>query len=96
MSAIADLFKEVLQDIKLATHCHSCGEHYAVTLHGYCGAHCSRLCWTSKEFDDEEHFVCPHGGCKICHSHHRICITRSMRHRKEDYSRVIQIPGWNI
>lgn len=89
-------FQEVLSDLILATHCHSCGNHYAVTLHGYCGAHCSKLCWTSNEFDvGEDEFICPHGGCKMCYSRHNVCKTQSMRHRTSDSSKVIKIPGWN-
>jgi hypothetical protein len=93
---IASKFQEVLSDIILVTHCHSCGEKYAVTLHGYCGSHCSRVCWASNDleaYDDEG--ACAHGGCKMCDTRNNLCKTRSMYHRLWDYSKVVAIPGWN-
>lgn len=39
-STIIAQFQEVMSDLILATHCHSCGETYPVTLRGYCSAHC--------------------------------------------------------
>jgi hypothetical protein len=40
-----DAFRAVLSDLFFATHCHSCGEVFPVTLRGYVGRHCSRGCW---------------------------------------------------
>ena len=94
-SVYASKFQAVLSDLMLATHCHSCGDKYAVTLHGYCGSHCSRVCWASNELENYDEVVCVHGGCKMCDTRHNICETRSMYHRREDYSKVVAIPGWN-
>lgn len=95
-SAIMTQFQEVMSDLVLATHCHSCARTYAVTLRGYCGAHCSKSCWASNEFDLGDDAICPHGGCKMCDPRHNICKTQSMYHRRDDYSKLISIPGWNI
>lgn len=97
-TAFTSKFKGVLSDLMLATHCHSCGDKYAVTLHGYSGAHCSRGCWASNDlekYDDDDEIVCVHGGCKMCGARNNVCKTQSMYHRPWDYSKVIAIPGWN-
>jgi hypothetical protein len=95
-STIASKFQTVLSDLILATHCHSCGDKYAVTLQGYSGTHCSRVCWVYNDlekYDDEG--TCVHGGCKMCDVRNSVCKTRSMYHRRGDYSKVVAIPGWN-
>lgn len=88
-------FQEVLSDIILATHCHSCGSKCAVTLHGYCSVHCSKRCWVNNDLEAGDDADCPHGGCKMCDPRALVAITRSMYHRRGDYSKVIAIPGWN-
>jgi hypothetical protein len=89
-------FKAVLSDLILATHCHSCGCKYAVTLQGYCSAHCSKRCWSTNELEVGDDAVCVHGGCKMCDPRYPVAKTRSMYHRREDYSKVIPVIGWNL
>lgn len=40
-----EIFKLVLNDLILATHCHSCSTKYHVSLLGYGGTFCCKLCW---------------------------------------------------
>jgi hypothetical protein len=70
----------VLSSLIIATHCHSCGDEYYATLRGYCGAHCSKGCWSTNEFYPETEFVCPFGGCIVCDCG-SVATTRSVRHR---------------
>ena len=41
----------VLQGIRVATHCMSCGTPFPVAFRGYVGQHCSKQCW-KESFDD--------------------------------------------
>ena len=94
--SVAAKFQAVLSDLILATHCHSCGSKYAVTLHGYCSAHCSKRCWAENELEAGDDVACAHGGCKMCDPRAPVANTRSMYHRRADYSKVVAIPGWNL
>ena len=62
-----DLWAEVMNDLKLATHCHSCGASGAICLRGYVGQHCSKQCWKWNELSADDEFDCLNGpDCKTC------------------------------
>jgi hypothetical protein len=71
---------DVMRDLILATHCHSCGTSMNVSLIGYCGSHCSKRCWNRNEFELQEDFICPFGGCLICEGG-TISLAHSSYHR---------------
>ena len=68
------LMAQVLKDLLIATHCHSCGASVNVALIGYCGTNCSKRCWEAYEFDLD--FVCPWGGCVVC-AGYKVSLARS-------------------
>ncbi len=60
-------YKAVIDDLMLATHCHSCDEVFPVALRGYSSAHCTKGCW--KDWDKTWDYTidCKFGPlCKIC------------------------------
>jgi hypothetical protein len=61
-------YKAVLDDLMLATHCHSCDEVFPVALRGYSSAHCTKGCWKSWDKAWNYDLVdCAFGlDCKIC------------------------------
>lgn len=61
------LFQVVLDDLMLATHCHSCDDVLPVALVGYHNAHCSRSCWKGWDKAWNYGLECKFGpDCKIC------------------------------
>ena len=94
-SSFREAFAAVLSDLILATHCHSCGGEYHVSLRGYCGVHCSKSCWKYNEYYpsiseelyeetgevlEEGGFTCPFGGCKHCVEGTRVGLALTARH----------------
>ena len=73
------LFDEVLQDIILVTHCHTCGIKYNVCFFGYVGEHCSKRCWKCNpeddyyEAQDEDSIGHDPDTCKWCNYNGSIC-----------------------
>jgi hypothetical protein len=43
-------FIHVINDLIITTHCHACGYAYHVSLLGYVGHYCSKLCWKDNEY----------------------------------------------
>ena len=71
---------QVMRDLLIATHCHSCGASVNVALIGYCGTNCSKRCWAEYEFELMDDFVCMWGGCMIC-AGNKVSLARSARSR---------------
>lgn len=72
---------QVMRDLLIATHCHSCGASMNVCLIGYCGAHCTKMCWKMNEFELMEDFECMWGDdCAICTGSY-VSLARSARSR---------------
>ena len=80
-------WRAVMDDLRLATHCHSCGVAFPVCLLGYTGTHCSKMCWKMYEFEAGDDFACPFGGCTICDGGF-VSLARSKRHR------IYSAPEW--
>ncbi len=72
------VWAQVMHDLLLATHCHSCGASVNVALIGYCGAHCSKRCWQEYEFELMDDFVCAWEDCAIC-AGVKVSLARSVR-----------------
>lgn len=52
-----------------------------VALIGYCGLHCSKLCWKMNECEALEDFTCPYGDGGECLESHAVSLAVSARHR---------------
>ena len=66
------VFREVVSDVRLATHCHGCGKAGAVTLLGYVGQYCGKSCWSEHDSCGDDR---GHHNCKICNSVFVSCVT---------------------
>jgi hypothetical protein len=71
----------VMSDLLVATHCHSCGASVNVVLIGYCGLHCSKLCWKHNELEALCDFECPYGDGGECRDDHAVSLAQSTRGR---------------
>jgi hypothetical protein len=75
------LFQTVLNDLMLATHCHSCDDVVPVALVGYHNAHCCRSCWKGWEKAWDYSLDCKFGpDCKVCNDI-PYTLANSMYHR---------------
>lgn len=79
----ATAWAQVMRDLLIATHCHSCGASVNVCLIGYCGTHCSKMCWKANEFELMDDFECMWGdseACGVCNCG-SVSLARSARGR---------------
>jgi hypothetical protein len=80
------IFREVMKDLLLATHCHGCKREYPVTLVGYCGQYCKKSCWEMiwiGDLPEDQMHSCyrfQNTSCKMC-MEIPISKTISMYHR---------------
>jgi hypothetical protein len=78
MSFQAELYTNVLKELIAATHCHSCGHEYPVSILGYVGRHCDKYCWKSlfyKTYND-----CILENCEFCINERPFSLAHSKYH----------------
>ena len=70
------IFKDVMANLLIATHCHGCKKACAVTLIGYSGVYCRKGCWDRISY---------RGGCD-CHTCvNRIALSKNISMYHRDY-----------
>ena len=70
-NAMRPVFRTVMRDMLVATHCCGCGAARPVTLLGYVGQYCRKGCWDWE--DDEERHTVSRAHSKYHMAYHNIC-----------------------
>ena len=66
--------KILMEDLREATHCHSCGTKFNVCFFGYGGRFCSKSCWRGMAWDNDGEGC--REGCKYCYGTYSVSKAR--------------------